>query len=162
MCVGERNGQRAQVRAMLTFSFAFTSAPFASSASTTAKWPFKEATWSGVHPFCGAGEHRDQRLTSNTHTHYADASTNACTLSRFQHARAHTHACTPANTHTPAYTHKCTPTPYISIILPLLHANKRPTPLTAPELADDTTHSGSHAHTMRQLAGIPGYHGERE
>jgi hypothetical protein len=41
---------------MTIFDFASTSAPFASSASTTSEWPFFEARWSGVHPSCGAGE----------------------------------------------------------------------------------------------------------
>ena len=58
----ERDGQRAQERAMLTLSFATTSAPFASSAPTTSAWPFAEARWSGVRPSCGAGQHRGQRL----------------------------------------------------------------------------------------------------
>jgi hypothetical protein len=62
MCASERDGQRAQARAMLTFDFAFTSAPFASSASTTSKWPLEQAAMSGVSPFCGAGEHHGQRL----------------------------------------------------------------------------------------------------
>jgi hypothetical protein len=62
MCASERDGQRAQARAMPTLSFAFTSAPFASSALTRSEWPFRQAAMSGVLPFCGAGEHRGQRL----------------------------------------------------------------------------------------------------
>jgi hypothetical protein len=74
MRMSERDGQRAQPCAMLTFVFASTSAPFASSALTTSKWHFKEARWSGVDPFCGAGEHRGQR---RAHTHTL-ASTHEC------------------------------------------------------------------------------------
>jgi hypothetical protein len=48
---------------MLTFPFTSTSAPFVSSiAPTTSKWPFWQAIRSDVHPPCGAGEHRSQRL----------------------------------------------------------------------------------------------------
>jgi hypothetical protein len=50
---------------MLTLFFAFTSAPFASSASTTPTRFEKVATMSGVSPSCrSAGEHRSQRLSS--------------------------------------------------------------------------------------------------
>jgi hypothetical protein len=63
--MSERDGQRAQARAMLASCFAFvfacTSAPFASSASTTSKWPSLEALWSGVHPFCGAASQATRR-----------------------------------------------------------------------------------------------------
>jgi hypothetical protein len=61
-CEIQREGQGVQARAMLTLSFVSTSAPFASSARTTSKWPFSEAKWSGVRPSCGAGEHRGQGL----------------------------------------------------------------------------------------------------
>jgi hypothetical protein len=54
--MGERDGQRAQARTMLIFVFASTSAPFARGASTTSKWPNREARCSGVDPSCGAGE----------------------------------------------------------------------------------------------------------
>jgi hypothetical protein len=47
-------GRRRQAHAMLTSWFASTSAPLASSASTTSKWPLEEAAWSGVHPRWGA------------------------------------------------------------------------------------------------------------
>jgi hypothetical protein len=47
---------------MLTSLLASTSAPFASSALTTSKWPKIEAAMSGVCSNCGAGEHRGQRL----------------------------------------------------------------------------------------------------
>ena len=62
MCVSERDGQKAQARAMLTSFVACTSAPFASSATTTSKKPCAVAAWSGVSPLCGAGEHRGHRL----------------------------------------------------------------------------------------------------
>jgi hypothetical protein len=44
------------------------------------------------------------------------------------HARAHTHADT---------------YPFSLYLLLFIHTLKHPTPLTAPELADDTTYSGS-------------------
>jgi hypothetical protein len=47
---------------MLTSSLASTSAPFASSALTTSKWPETEAAMSGICPNCGTGEHHGQRL----------------------------------------------------------------------------------------------------
>jgi hypothetical protein len=48
---------------MLTlFSLVFTSAPAASSALTTSKWPFSRARRSDVYPPCGAGQRQGQRL----------------------------------------------------------------------------------------------------
>jgi hypothetical protein len=81
---------RGRRRAMLTFVFASASAPFASRATTTSKWPFNEAEWSGVHPFCGAGEHRGQCLHLRAHTR-SHARTLACTLSRY---RSNPNTCT--------------------------------------------------------------------
>jgi hypothetical protein len=93
---------------MLTSSFASMSAPFASSASTTAKWPFKEARCSGVHPFCGAREHRGQRLHPRARTHArTHARMHSLTLPiahTYMHARRYTRY-----THT-KYTDTCTHT----------------------------------------------------
>jgi hypothetical protein len=61
MC--EQDGQRARARAMLTISFASTSAPFASSASTSFAQPFREASCNVVLPSCGAGEHCGQQFS---------------------------------------------------------------------------------------------------
>jgi hypothetical protein len=47
---------------MLTSAFASTSAPFASSATTTFAWPLEEAAYSGVRPSCGARKHHRQHL----------------------------------------------------------------------------------------------------
>jgi hypothetical protein len=102
MCASERDGQRAPARAMLTFVFASTSVPFASSASTTAKWQFIEAVWSGVRPSCGAGEHRAQRLPSHQ-THTLDL-THECMHSLMPTPR--THACTHTYTRTDMPTHE--------------------------------------------------------
>jgi hypothetical protein len=98
---------------MLTFSFASTSAPFASSASTTSKQPPEEATWSGVCPSCHAsfcvGEHRNQHLHPHIHTrartlarmhalsltlpiaHTHMHASDAHYIHRYAHARTHAH-----------------------------------------------------------------------
>jgi hypothetical protein len=150
----ERDGQRAPARAKLTSSFASTSAPFASSASTTSKWPFPEAQWSGVPPLCGEGEHRDQRLPSHQ-THTLEL-THECmhSLMPTPRTRARTHTYTRTDTPTHEKTHTCTHMhthalrytlhTYIHRYANLgLHRHTHPTPLTAPELAHVTTHSGS-------------------
>jgi hypothetical protein len=97
---------------MLTFVLARTSAPFASSAPTTAKWPLKEARWSGVTPYCGAGEHRGQCL----HPYYTLARTHECMHSltlpiAHIHARSLIHAThTQTQTYTDTRTHAHTST----------------------------------------------------
>jgi hypothetical protein len=127
---------------MLTFAFACTSAHFASSASTTAKWPYREAVWSGVPLSCGAGEHRDQRLPS--HQKHTLDFTHECMLSLMPtprtyarvhiytrtdmptHEKTHMHTHAHARTHIHRYTNLC------------LHRHTHPTPLTAPELSQTT------------------------
>jgi hypothetical protein len=154
MCASERDGQRAPARAMLTLSFACTSAPFASSASTTAKWPSIQAVWSGVPPSCGAREHRDQRLPSHQkhtleltheymHSHMRTPRTRARTHTYTRTdtpTHEKTHTCTHMHTHALRYTlHTCIHR-YANLCL---HRHTHPTPLTAPELAHVTTHSAS-------------------
>jgi hypothetical protein len=111
MRVSERDAERAQARAMLTISLAFSLAPFASSAPTTSKWPFKEALWSGVRPSCGAGQHRGQGLFSRK---YMLARSHECMQSLLSfrshtqiHARSPIHA-SHAQLYTDTSTHACT------------------------------------------------------
>jgi hypothetical protein len=57
---------------MLTITFASTSAPFASSISTTSKWPSLEAKRSGVHPNCGAEASHASLAVSVPYSHHPD------------------------------------------------------------------------------------------